>query len=1151
MAVLLKNNAGTTLSGDINNSVTSIGVASSASFPSSLGSDHFYATIDDGTNVEIVKVTAISGTTWTVVRAQDNTSARAFSSGDNVQLRMNVKTLEELVSDKVTLEDLDVTSDSGTIAIDLDSETLTIAGGEGIDTSATSNTVTIAGEDATTSNKGVASFSSDNFAVSSGAVTIKDGGVIAAELASNAVETAKIAADAVTGAKIADDAIDSEHYTDGSIDTAHIADDQVTLAKMAGLARGKIIYGDSSGNPAALALGSNGQVLKSDGTDISWGTDSGLTTEEVQDIVGGMVDDTETGISVTYDDTNGNLEFVLDAAQTTITSIYATDLILGEDAQTAIDFGTANEIDFKVDNAARLTLTASALYPVTNNQIDLGTSSLEFKDAYFDGTVTADAFAGPLTGNVTGNVSGTAATVTGAAQSSITSVGTLTGLTVSGDVIIDTNVLFVDVSTNRVGIGNATPDVSLDIGSYTDAVHLPVGTTAQRPGSPAAGYFRYNSTLGKFEGYTDAWGEIGGGASGSAFTQNTFTGDGSDTTFSLSTTPTSEDMLLVFIDGVFQADNVYSVSGTTLTFATAPANSRVVTAYVVTPGIIGVAPVVNTMTGDNSDTTLTLSQAPAHENATFVTIDGVVQHKSTYAVSGTTLTFSTAPPTGSAVECITFTNVSTSTFSDLDADTKIQCEEGADDDTIRFDVAGTEVLTIAEGVSSTEIKFKGTAPALIIGDAGAEDTKIVFDGNAQDYYIGLDDSADDLVIGKGSAVGTTPAIVIDENLKVGVNHSSPAHPFAVAGTLTSNTNQDVVRITAAATAAQSGGLTINTTYESTAANRVTSLFSIDNQDQAAPLGFGTGTTRNMVIDTTGRVLIGTDSGDAFNADSMLRIGRTGDRAFLQFKTDTDQDSGILFGTTSDDVRHQIIHDVGDDALTFSNNSSESMRLDSSGNLFVGTTSASRTTVGHELHASGLARHTASGDKALELVRTSSDGEIVEFFKDSTHIGTIGAVAGEIAIGSGDAFLWTSGASNAFLPASTSSGGNSDTALDLGSSGRRFNDAYIYSGVTSGSDRNDKQDIASLSDAEKKVAVACKGLLRKWRWKSAVELKGDKARTHFGIIAQDLQDAFTAEGLDAGDYGMFISSTFTDDDGKEQTRLGIRYHELLAFIISAI
>ena len=128
------------------------------------------------------------------------------------------------------------------------------------------------------------------------------------------------------------------------------------------------------------------------------------------------------------------------AALTGVTSIYATDLIMGEDSQTAIDFGTANEIDFKVDNAARLTLTTGALYPVTNNQIDLGTSSLEFKDAFFDGTVTADAFAGPLTGNVTGNASGTAATVTTAAQTNITSLGTLTTLTVDNIIINGTNI---------------------------------------------------------------------------------------------------------------------------------------------------------------------------------------------------------------------------------------------------------------------------------------------------------------------------------------------------------------------------------------------------------------------------------------------------------------------------------------------------------------------------------------------------------------------------------------------------------------------------------------------------------------------------------------------------------------------------------------
>ena len=80
-----------------------------------------------------------------------------------------------------------------------------------------------------------------------------------------------ITADAIDETKIADDGIDSEHYNDGSIDEAHLADNAVSLTKMAGLARGKIIYGNASGDPAALAVGSNGQTIVSDGTDLSWG----------------------------------------------------------------------------------------------------------------------------------------------------------------------------------------------------------------------------------------------------------------------------------------------------------------------------------------------------------------------------------------------------------------------------------------------------------------------------------------------------------------------------------------------------------------------------------------------------------------------------------------------------------------------------------------------------------------------------------------------------------------------------------------------------------------------------------------------------------------------------------------------------------------
>ena len=111
-----------------------------------------------------------------------------------------------------TLQDLTYGNGlSGTVSSGTDDNSATIA----LD-------VTDSNVFASTSAKGLASFSSDNFAVSSGVVTIKTGGVV----------TAEIAADAITGAKIADDAVDSEHFAAGSIDTEHIADDQVTAAKI-------------------------------------------------------------------------------------------------------------------------------------------------------------------------------------------------------------------------------------------------------------------------------------------------------------------------------------------------------------------------------------------------------------------------------------------------------------------------------------------------------------------------------------------------------------------------------------------------------------------------------------------------------------------------------------------------------------------------------------------------------------------------------------------------------------------------------------------------------------------------------------------------------------------------------------------------------
>jgi hypothetical protein len=239
--------------------------------------------------------------------------------------------------------------------------------------------------------------------------------------------------------------------------------------------------------------------------------------------------------------------------------------------------------------------------------------------------------------------------------------------------------------------------------------------------------------------------------------------------------------------------------------------------------------------------------------------------------------------------------------------------------------------------------------------------------------------------------------------------------------------------------------------------------------------------------------------------------------------------------------------TSDQIIKFVNGSGEAARFDSSGNLLVGKTSTSTTSVGSQMRPDGFISGFRASDAPALFARGTDDGDVVVFRKNSSTIGRIGTAGGDVFIGGDTHLRFTT----SDVRPCDSNGDNQDNFTDLGDSVARFDDIYATNGTIQTSDRNEKQDIEALTDAETRVAVAAKGLLRKFRWQSAVEEKGDEARIHFGIIAQDLQDAFTAEGLDAGDYAMFISSTWTDDDGVEQTRLGVRYSELLAFIIAAI
>lgn len=224
-----------------------------------------------------------------------------------------------------------------------------------------------------------------------------------------------------------------------------------------------------------------------------------------------------------------------------------------------------------------------------------------------------------------------------------------------------------------------------------------------------------------------------------------------------------------------------------------------------------------------------------------------------------------------------------------------------------------------------------------------------------------------------------------------------------------------------------------------------------------------------------------------------------------------------------------------------------------GNLGISTTenvSSTSSEQGLWYQADGWLAVSRASNTVAYFNRLTNDGDIVQFRKDG---GLVGSIACRSSGGTLQIYTSQSGidfGGDGYLP--MRNGAITDNSLDIGSSSFRYQDIYAINGTIQTSDRNEKQDIEELSEAEQRVAVACKGLLRKFRWKSSVEENGEEARIHFGIIAQDLQASFEAEGLDAGRYAMFISSTWTDEEtGEEKTRLGVRYSELLAFIISAI
>jgi hypothetical protein len=386
-----------------------------------------------------------------------------------------------------------------------------------------------------------------------------------------------------------------------------------------------------------------------------------------------------------------------------------------------------------------------------------------------------------------------------------------------------------------------------------------------------------------------------------------------------------------------------------------------------------------------------------------------------------------------------------------------------------IDVTGTVVadgLTVdgaatIQGTTSPSLRFLDTNAAnsdFTIYSPDGDNSLRIKAGSSQNDAFEISSNGD---VSFYEDTGSTPKMVWDasaESLGIGAAPTNVLHVKATADT----DGATIIGLSPTATNNIQGGLGCLAGGE----------LQVIGTNQTT---FWTAATQRMAIDSSGNVGIGTDS--PAKQLHQIRTGNASDlptlaaeTGFITQSTNATASSQnisifsgnigegrLFFGDTDDEDIGSIVYNHASNYLTFGTNGAERFRVDSSGNLLVGTTdnnpvnngTGTSADDGVVLGASGTVAVARYNNTPLFANRTGTDGDIVDFRKDGSTVGSIGTVSGDIRIGGLDdnhAALRFAASTKAVLPVKNSDGGLSDNTTDLGSSGARFKDLYLSGGV---------------------------------------------------------------------------------------------------------